>query len=153
MESQARKSHWESVYGTKGEQEVSWFQDVPATSLDLIAADGVTRDSAIIDIGAGASRLVDALLARGHSDISVLDVSGEALARARARIGAAAGVHWFEADITQWSPARQYDVWHDRAVLHFLTLEEERAAYLHALAAGLRPGGFAVIGTFALDGP
>jgi 2-polyprenyl-3-methyl-5-hydroxy-6-metoxy-1,4-benzoquinol methylase len=154
MTLQDRKSHWESVYGTKGEQEVSWFQEVPTTSLDLLGADGVSLDSAVIDIGAGASRLVDALLARGYRNVSVLDVSGAALATARARLGSQAdAVHWIESDITQWTPADRYDVWHDRAVLHFLLSDDERTAYRRTLAAAVRPGGLIVIGTFDLDGP
>ena len=154
MTLQDRKSHWETVYGTKGEQEVSWFQETPAASLDLLDADGVTLDSAVIDVGAGASRLVDALLARGYRNVSVLDVSGAALATARTRLGSQAdAVHWIESDITQWSPSDRYDVWHDRAVLHFPLSEGERNTYRRALAAAVRPGGLIVIGTFDLDGP
>jgi 2-polyprenyl-3-methyl-5-hydroxy-6-metoxy-1,4-benzoquinol methylase len=154
MDPNERKSHWENVYGTKGEQEVSWFQDIPTTSLDLLSADGVTLDSAVIDIGAGASRLVDALIARRHRNVTVLDVSGAALATAQARLGSQADtVRWIEADITQWNPTERYDVWHDRAVLHFLTSEAERDAYRRALLAAVRPGGLVVIGTFDLDGP
>ena len=154
MDTQNRKAHWENVYGSKSETQVSWFQESAATSLELLAHPGVTRDSAIIDVGGGASRLVDTLLERGHTDLTVLDLSGAALAAAQARLGArAAAVRWIEADITQWAPANTYDVWHDRAVLHFLTSETDRAAYLRALRQATRPGAFVVIASFALDGP
>jgi SAM-dependent methyltransferase len=154
MDELERKLHWEHVYSTKGEDEVSWFQHDAATSLSLINYDGIRSDSAIIDIGGGHSRFVDDLLGHGYTDISVLDVSKHALDAAKARLGARAReVTWIVADITQWLPASHYNVWHDRAVLHFLTLESDRAAYLAALNKGLRPGGLAIIGTFALDGP
>lgn len=154
MDPQGRKAHWETIYGSKAENQVSWFQDTAATSLELLAHPGVTRDSAIIDVGGGASRLVDTLLDRGHSDLTVLDLSGAALAAAKARLGArASAVRWIEADITQWTPPVTYDVWHDRAVLHFLTSEADRAAYLRALRRATRPGGLVVIASFALDGP
>ena len=134
--------------------QVSWFQDSATTSLDLIGRDGITPASAVIDIGGGLSRLVDGLLDRGYSDLSVLDISGHALAVAKARLGVKANtVNWIEADITRWAPQRRYDVWHDRAVLHFLTVDADRAAYLAALKQGLKPGGIVIIGSFALDGP
>jgi SAM-dependent methyltransferase len=154
MDIRERKLHWEQVYSTKTENEVSWFQQTATTSLDLIDHDGITPNSAIVDIGGGASRLVDGLLDEGYSDVSVLDVSSHALDAARARLGAKAdAVTWIEADITRWSPEPRYDVWHDRAVLHFLTQDSERAAYLTALKQGLKPGGLLIIGSFALDGP
>lgn len=146
--------HWETVYATKGETEISWFQDDPIPSLAMIALAGATGASAIIDIGGGASRLVDALVARGHRDVTVLDLSGAALETARQRMGAAAGgAGWIVADVTVWSPSRSYDVWHDRAAFHFLTEPAQRAAYVGALDAALPPGGHAIIATFAPDGP
>ncbi|MBL8570923.1 MAG: class I SAM-dependent methyltransferase [Phreatobacter sp.] len=146
--------HWETVYATKAETEVSWFQDCPTPSLAMIATAGATSASAIVDIGGGESRLVDALVADGHRDVTVLDLSGTALQVARHRMGAAAvGVEWIVADVTAWRPARRYDVWHDRAAFHFLIEEAERAAYVAALDAALPPGGHAIIATFALDGP
>jgi SAM-dependent methyltransferase len=149
-----RADHWQSVYTTKGEREVSWFQERPDLSLDLIAEAGGARRASVIDIGGGASRLPDALLERGYSDVTVLDVSEAALATSRARLGALAGkIDWIAADVTTWEPARHFDVWHDRAVLHFLTEAADRKAYVERLTKALRPGGRAIIGTFALDGP
>ncbi len=149
-----RQSHWENVYATKRENEVSWFQETPALSLDLINAAGATRDSAIIDIGGGELRLVDVLLQRGFRFLTVLDLSENALAAARTRIGSEAHkVEWIVADVTTWKPSRQYDIWHDRAAFHFLTDPDDRAAYVARLKSALRPGGQAIIGTFALDGP
>lgn len=154
METPDRKSHWEGVYSSKSETQVSWFQEAAGPSLELLTYPGIDRRSAIVDIGGGVSRLVDALLERGHADLTVLDLSGAALKTAQQRLGAkAAPVRWIEADITRWTPERTYDAWHDRAVLHFLTDEADRAAYVRALRNALRPGGLAVIATFALDGP
>jgi ubiquinone/menaquinone biosynthesis C-methylase UbiE len=149
-----RQAHWENVYTTKGENEVSWFQQSPAPSLDLIAQAGATNKSAIIDIGGGASRLVDNLIAQGFQDVTVLDLSGAALTAARSRLGARAEhVSWIVADATIWEPARSYDIWHDRAAFHFLTDATDRAAYIARLQRGLKIGGHAIIATFALDGP
>src|SRR5262249_8407255 len=149
-----RQSHWESVYATRGEREVSWFQERPELSLALIRAAGATPTSAIIDVGAGASRLVDALIADGFDAVTVLDISDAALASVKRRLGgAAAKVKWIVADITTWEPAERYDLWHDRAVLHFLTDAADRAAYVARLTKALRPGGHAIVSTFALDGP
>ena len=149
-----RTAHWENVYSTKGEAEVSWFQDRPEPSLELIALLGAGADTAIVDIGGGASRLVDALLAKGIHDITVLDLSAEALKVARARLGPSGErVHWIVGDATAWEPARDYDIWHDRAAFHFLTEDGQRRAYLERLQRSLRIGGHAIIGTFALDGP
>jgi hypothetical protein len=149
-----RIAHWEGVYSTKGEKEVSWFQDNPAISLALIKQADATRDSAIIDIGGGASRLVDALLNDGYRDISVLDLSAAALEMAKGRIGpASAQVEWIVADVTTWRPARTYELWHDRAAFHFLTEPDDRRAYLNCLRSAVAVGGQVIIGTFALDGP
>jgi SAM-dependent methyltransferase len=150
----SRQAHWENVYTTKGENEVSWFQQSPAPSLELIVQAGAVRNSAIIDIGGGASRLVDHLVERGFEDVTVLDLSGAALETAKARLGADADrVHWFVADATIWEPVKRYDIWHDRAAFHFLTDEKDRAAYIARLTRGLKAGGHAIIATFALDGP
>lgn len=154
MESTSRQAHWEGVYSTKAENEVSWFQENPAPSLELIAQADATQESSIIDIGGGASRLVDHLVEQGFRDITVLDLSGAALEAAKHRLGArAGGVHWIVADATIWEPVKQYDIWHDRAAFHFLTDENDRAAYVARLVRGLRPGGHAIIATFAPDGP
>lgn len=150
----SREQHWQEVYSTKDEAEVSWFQDRPQTSLGLIAQTGLSSDASLIDIGGGASRLVDALLAAGWRDIAVLDIAGAALAKARVRLGPqGAGVDWIVADITAWQPRRRYDLWHDRAVFHFLASPGDRAAYKAALRSAIAPGGHVVIGSFALDGP
>jgi trans-aconitate methyltransferase len=120
MQSESRQAHWEGVYTKKGENEVSWFQENPAPSLELIAQIGATPASAIIDIGGGASRLVDNLVDRGFEDVTVLDLSEAALEAAKARLGGrAAQVHWIVADATVWEPLKAYDVWHDRAAFHF----------------------------------
>ena len=149
-----RSSHWDSVYATKGEDEVSWFQDSPTISLDLIRAAAPDHGAAIIDVGGGASRLVDALLQDGYRSIAVLDLSANALDAARKRIGtAAATVDWIVADVTTWQPAKNYDVWHDRAAFHFLTDAGDRAAYVERLRSAIAPGGQIIIATFAPDGP
>jgi len=154
MDITERRAHWEGVYTTKGEAEVSWFQETPSPSLELLALVGAHPASAIIDIGGGASRLVDSLVAQGFVNVTVLDLSEAALATARARLSREAGkVKWIAADVTQWRPMETYDVWHDRAALHFLTEPDDQAAYLRTLNEALRPGGHAIIGTFAPDGP
>jgi 2-polyprenyl-3-methyl-5-hydroxy-6-metoxy-1,4-benzoquinol methylase len=149
-----RRAHWDNVYTTKGEREVSWFQETPSISLELIRSSGATRHSAVVDIGGGASRLVDALVDAGCEAVTVLDLSESALAAAKKRLGqSAAGVTWIVADVAGWKPPRRYDVWHDRAAFHFLTEAADRTAYVDCLREALRPGGHAIIATFALDGP
>lgn len=149
-----RTTHWQNVYATKGETEVSWFQDRPAISLEMIRAAGPDRAAAIIDIGGGASRLVDALLQGGYRNLTVLDLSANALDVAKKRIGAAASrVDWIVADATTWRPAKTWDVWHDRAAFHFLTDPHDRAAYVERLRSAVAPGGHVIIATFAPDGP
>lgn len=149
-----KKAHWESVYSGKADTAVSWFEDAPLVSLDLIRACGLPPSSSVVDIGGGASRLVDALLDRGFTDVAVLDLSEEALAVAKSRLGIRAScVTWISADVTEWKPKRQYDLWHDRAAFHFLTSPVDRTAYLFRLSTALRPGGIAIIGAFALNGP
>lgn len=147
------RQHWEDVYSARREDQVSWFQERPEQSLALIDA-SIPGSSAVIDIGGGASRLVDRLLGAGYEDITVLDIAESALAQAKTRLGAAsAKVAWTLADITRWVPERRYDLWHDRAVFHFLTEPGDRASYVSAMQAGLKRGGTAIIGTFAPDGP
>src|SRR5213080_2587170 len=154
MKDASRQAHWENVYTTKGENEVSWFQQSPAPSLELIVQAGAVSDSAIIDIGGGASRLVDHLVEQGFEDVTVLDLSDAALKAAKARLGARADrVRWLVADATIWEPVKRYDIWHDRAAFHFLTDEKDRATYIERLGRGLKAGGHAIIATFALDGP
>jgi SAM-dependent methyltransferase len=154
MQSESGRAHWQNVYTKKGENEVSWFQENPAPSLELIAQVGATPASAIIDIGGGASRLVDNLIDRDFEDVTVLDLSEAALEAAKSRLGSrAARVHWTVADATVWEPLKAYDIWHDRAAFHFLTEDPDRAAYVARLERGLKVGGYAIIATFALDGP
>lgn len=149
-----RDTHWRQVYTSKQPEEVSWYLPVPAQSLLALDRFGAEPSQSLIDIGGGASTLVDSLLARGWSDVTVLDIAAPALAAAQARLGeAGAAVTWQVADITDWQPPRRYDVWHDRAVFHFLTEPAQRAAYVRALGEGLVGGGLAIIATFALDGP
>ncbi len=149
------KDHWDRIYRTKPADAVSWFQEHAERSLDLIRATGVDKHAAIIDIGGGASTLVDDLLARGFENLTVLDLSGAALAAARRRLGErASAVQWVEADITKVSlPVHAYDVWHDRAVFHFLTAAEDRAAYVKAVLDAVKPGGHVIVATFAENGP
>jgi len=149
-----RQAHWQNVYRTKGEADVSWFEETPQVSLELIRATGTEKSASIIDIGGGASRLVDALLVEGYSSVAVLDLSEEALEASRARLGpSGARVNWIIADVTTWRPRQPYDVWHDRAALHFLIEVADRAAYANCVRDAVRPGGHVIIGTFAPDGP
>ncbi|GLH76538.1 hypothetical protein SSBR45G_14460 [Bradyrhizobium sp. SSBR45G] len=137
-----RQAHWQSVYATKAEREVSWFQEDPAPSLDLIAETGISANAGVIDVGGGASRLVDGLLERGFSRIAVLDLSAEALEAAKRRLGPhGEAVAWIVADVTTWDPPTTYDLWHDRAAFHFLTDPADRAAYVACLKKAVRPGG------------
>jgi trans-aconitate methyltransferase len=148
-----RKQHWESVYREKAEDAVSWFQAHPEISLELIRAH-CRPGEALVDVGGGASRLVDHLLAAGYADLTVLDISEAALERAGMRLGKAAlRVQWRVADITSWQPERRYRLWHDRAVFHFLTEAADRDAYRRNLMQALAPGGHALIASFAPDGP
>jgi trans-aconitate methyltransferase len=154
MTVRSQQAHWDRVYGSKGEAGVSWFEDHPETSLSLLAAIGATPNSAIIDIGGGDSHLVDALLAAHWKRVTVLDLSPVALGLARARLGEASeGVQWIAADLTEWEPSDTYDIWHDRAVFHFLVDAHDRSAYADRLRRAVRPGGHAIIATFAPDGP
>ena len=147
-----RKSHWENVYSTKQPHEVSWTQEVPTTSLNLIRSFAIDKSAGIIDIGGGDSNLVDFLLDEGYTNISVLDISGEALERAKKRLGAKAdSVKWIESDITEFKPTEQYAVWHDRAAFHFLTTPEQIANYVDTAAKAVT--GYLAIGTFSENGP
>ena len=149
-----RRDHWNRVYRTKALDSVSWYQRRPDVSLELIAACGVAKDAGIIDVGGGASLLVDYLLNLGYSKLAVLDVSGAALDTSRTRLEArAVAVEWFEADVTTFEPPHRYALWHDRAAFHFLTDSHDRGRYVATLRKSLKPGGTAIIATFALDGP
>lgn len=146
--------HWQRVFTTKAEAEVSWYQPRPDVSLDLITAAAPDRAAAIIDVGGGTSTLTEHLLAAGYHDLTVLDISEAALARSRERLGDNAGkVAWIAADITEWTPERRWDVWHDRAAFHFLTDTARQDAYIRALTEATAPNAIVIIATFALDGP
>jgi len=146
--------HWQRVFTTKADAEVSWYQPRPEVSLELITAAAPDRDAAIIDVGGGTSTLTDHLLAAGYHDLTVLDISEAALTRTRERLGADAGkVAWIAADIAEWTPHRRWDVWHDRAAFHFLTDTRRQDAYIGALTEGTAPNATVIIATFALDGP
>ena len=149
------REHWERVYSTKAPDEVSWFRSHLETSLDLIQRAASDRSAAIIDVGGGASTLVDDLLARGYQNLTVLDISLASLEVARKRLGLAAPqVRWLHADVSQHSlPTQSYDVWHDRAVFHFLTAPEDRAAYVRNVAASVKHGGHVIVSTFGPEGP
>jgi SAM-dependent methyltransferase len=149
-----RLGHWESVYAAKAADAVSWYQPTPEASLAALARLNVSPSAALIDIGGGASTLVDRLIDHEWTDVTVLDIATSALSVSQTRLGRRAGlVAWIGADITSWRPQRSFDVWHDRAVFHFLTEAHDRSAYCDAVRVGLRPGGMLIIGTFAIDGP
>ncbi|MET0903469.1 MAG: class I SAM-dependent methyltransferase [Acidimicrobiales bacterium] len=145
--------HWDGRYETIGDEAVGWFESQPSMSLEMFSALGVSPSDSIVDVGGGASRLVDHLLAAGHQDVSVLDVSEVAIDVARRRLGEATAVTWIVGDVLAWTPPREWDVWHDRLLLHFLVSDEQRAAYRSVLRRALAPRGAVVICTFAEDGP
>lgn len=154
MNEVARRDHWETVYSSKMFTDVSWFQPRPERSLQLVEKTAVGCDDAIIDIGGGASTLVDHLLDDGFTDITVLDVAGKSLEQAQERLGErAAGVEWVVSDVTAFQPSRTWQLWHDRAALHFLVDEQDRARYVEVLKKALKPGGHVVLAMFGPDGP
>ncbi len=150
-----RRAHWEQIYATQPPDEVSWYEPHPDTSIELITRANPALDARLIDVGGGASVLIDALLERGYTHLSVLDVSHKALERAKSRLGARAErVTWIVGDVTTVAlPARSFDIWHDRAVFHFLTDPADRTLYARQAAHALAAGGGLVIATFADDGP
>ena len=147
-----KKAHWETVYETKSPQEVSWTEETPQNSLDFIHEFGNDLSASIIDVGGGDSRLVDCLLEEGYTNVSVLDISAKALERAKERLGEkAARVKWIVSDIMEFKPDSTYDIWHDRAVFHFLTTPEEMLGYLQLVENAVAKN--MVIGTFSENGP
>ncbi|MEX4008122.1 class I SAM-dependent methyltransferase [Neoaquamicrobium sediminum] len=148
-----RQAHWQRVYTSKEENQLSWHEDAPALSLVLLGEAGLRPEMAVVDIGGGTARLVDALVAREQTHVTVLDLSPAALETAKKRLAGAGNVEWVAGDVTEWQPKRPYDLWHDRAAFHFLTAPEDQRAYMRVMARALKTGGRAVIGTFALDGP
>jgi SAM-dependent methyltransferase len=145
-------THWDRVYRARTPERLTWHEASPAVSLRLLDRHHAQPGDALIDVGGGASRLAAALVARGWTDLTVLDISAAALDAARTALGGVA-INWIVADITQWQPQRRYTVWHDRAAFHFMTTPEARAAYGAVLRQALAPDGLVIIGTFALDGP
>lgn len=149
-----RKSHWENVYGDKSPLEVSWYQKEPVLSLQLIHDSRLPLDAPIIDVGGGASLLVDCLCSEGYSHVGVLDISGKALAHAQERLGdKAKAIEWYEEDVTLFRPVHRFALWHDRAVFHFLTDAADRRKYADTLKHALLPGGHVIIAAFAIGGP
>jgi len=153
MAEDIRSAHWERVYTTKEERELSWFEEAPLESFGLIFRTHPNRKSKIIDVGGGSSRLVDMLVERGQAHVTVLDLSSAALELAKARLPSALNVEWIVADVTKWQPDRCYDIWHDRAAFHFLTSKEDQSAYSAVMDRALSEKGLAIIGTFSPSGP
>lgn len=147
-----RGDYWDAIYRARRAEEVSWYQRVPVMSLQMLFADGASPAS-VVDVGAGESRLVDHLLVAGVEEVTLLDVSQDAVRRTWERLGRDPRVHFVATDVTTWRPTEQFDAWHDRATFHFLTGADERAAYARTAAGAVVPGGRCIIGTFAADGP
>ncbi|HEU4691658.1 MAG TPA: class I SAM-dependent methyltransferase [Vicinamibacterales bacterium] len=147
-----REKHWDSSYET-GDSEVSWYQASPTESLELIRSLSIRQDAAVIDIGGGASAFVDRLVEQGHTDVTVLDISARALQLAQERLSDSKAVKWLHEDLLPWTPSRSYDLWHDRAVFHFLVTPTDQATYLAKLDAAVQPSGAVILGVFAPDGP
>jgi 2-polyprenyl-3-methyl-5-hydroxy-6-metoxy-1,4-benzoquinol methylase len=148
------KEHWDKIYSTKKADEVSWTQEIPKTSLSFIHGFNLPKNSAIIDVGGGESKFVDFLLDEGYSDITVLDISEQALKKAQARLcERASKVKWIVSDVTEFKPLKKFDVWHDRATFHFLTTKEQIEKYIELAAKSVNPNGFMAIGTFSENGP
>ena len=154
MDTANRKDHWERVYHQKSPTQVSWYQKEPKLSLDLIHEAGTAKSDPLIDVGAGASTLIDRLCDEGFTALAVLDVSSAALAHAQKRLGGrVANVEWFEADATEFVAPHPFTLWHDRAAFHFLTDRQDRERYVNVMKRSLDPGGHVIIAAFAIDGP
>jgi len=150
----SNKDHWENIYKDKLSHDVSWYQKEPLLSLELINNSKLSPDDAILDVGGGASVLVDLLQEKGFINLSVLDISNNALLSAKKRLGNRADkINWYEADITQFNNPQPFSLWHDRAVFHFLTHKQEREKYVDVLNKSLKPGGHLIIAAFAVGGP
>lgn len=149
-----RKKHWEEIYQTKQQSEVSWYQPTPLISLSYFEQFKIPKEAKIIDVGGGDSFLVDNLLDKGYKDITVLDISSASLERAKIRLGEnCAKIKWIVADAANFNPTETYDFWHDRAAFHFLTQEEEIKRYINTVQKNIKPSGILVIGTFSELGP
>jgi len=153
MDTRDSQAHWDAVYTQKALTDVSWYQTEPRASWELMGLLGVDRRAPVLDVGGGDSLFVDFLLRQGFTDITVLDISAQALSRGRARVGDTPAVQWVAADVTTFRPDRRYALWHDRAVLHFLTQPSQIAAYVETARVSLLPDASAVVGTFSDRGP
>ncbi len=153
LDSNSRTAHWDSVYQRLTPSGVSWYESEASTSLSLIKDLNLPTDTSILDVGGGASTLVDGLVAGGYSDVSVLDLSSAALDAARHRLGPDVPVRWLNEDLLNWAPDRRYGLWHDRAVFHFLTEPEDRTRYLDLMDRAVAAGGRVIMLTFAPEGP
>ncbi len=152
--SEERARHWDAVYTGAEESRLSWFEDEPRCSIEMLAALGARPRDPVLDVGTGASRLIDALLERGFGDVTALDICPAGPRRIRERLGPAAPpIQWIVHDLLRWVPSRRYAIWHDRGLYHFLTARADRARYHDLLDAALLPGDGVVIGAFAADGP
>ena len=148
------KEHWENVFTTKAEDELSWFQPYPKTSMEFVDLFNLPLNANIIDIGGGDSHFVDALLNKGYQNIYVLDISENAIERVKQRLGSRASkVHWIVADITEFEPPVQFDFWHDRAAFHFLTTEDKIYKYVSIAEDVIKKDGYLILGTFSENGP
>jgi 2-polyprenyl-3-methyl-5-hydroxy-6-metoxy-1,4-benzoquinol methylase len=149
-----RKDHWERVYQKQVPTEVGWYQAFPVTSLKLIKNTGVGHDSRIIDVGGGTSKLSEQLLHQGYKELTVLDISSNSIKKAKSQLGEkSCRINWIEGDVTRYGFKEQYDVWHDRAVFHFLTKIEDRKGYVNSLNIALKLNGHLIIATFSLEAP
>lgn len=148
------KQHWEKVFTTKAENEVSWFQPYPKTSMEFVELFNLPLNANIIDIGGGDSHFVDTLLDKGYQNIYVLDISANAIAKVKQRLGERASkVHWIVSDVTEFDPPVQFDLWHDRAAFHFLTTEDTVYKYVSIAEDAVKKGGYLILGTFSENGP
>ena len=154
MNTGERKKHWDSLYGSRKTDEVSWYQPAPTVTLNFLNETGLPKSAKILDIGGGDSLLADHLLGLGYENISVLDISKAALDKAKKRLGGHADrIKWIHADVTSFEPLERYDFWHDRATFHFLTVELDIAAYRESVLKAVKDQGILLIGTFSTDGP
>jgi SAM-dependent methyltransferase len=152
--STTEQQHWNKVYNTKAEDEVSWFQPYPKTSMEFVELFKLPLNANIIDIGGGDSHFVDALLNKGYQNIYVLDISANAIERAKQRLGnKASKVHWIVSDVTEFDPPVQFDFWHDRAAFHFLTTEDKIYKYVAIAEDAIKKDGYLILGTFSENGP
>jgi 2-polyprenyl-3-methyl-5-hydroxy-6-metoxy-1,4-benzoquinol methylase len=149
-----RKDHWERAYEKTAPTDVGWYQDYPELSIKLIGNTGIRKDGSVIDVGGGTSKLSGYLLDQGYSKLTVLDISGQSIEKAKSNLGEKSlKIKWFETDVTNYHAEERYDIWHDRAVFHFLTKKEDRISYINTLNQTLKLNGHLIIATFSLDAP